>query len=122
MVLMRLCPRRLVLALATLWLVPALPLEAGLRASRAEEAPSASRARDVQDARAFLARADVAQALAAHGLSAEEVDHRLDQLSDEDLTTLAANLDQVQAAGAVPNYIWILLGIFLAVSIIVLIV
>jgi hypothetical protein len=114
-------PRRSALALLSLLLVPALPVQAGLIASRAEEAPSASRARRLEDARAFLAREDVAKALAGHGLSAEEVDHRLDQLSDEDLTALAANVDQLQAAGNVPNYIWILLAIFLAVSILVLI-
>ena len=60
-------------------------------------------------------------ALAAHGLSAAEVDQRLGRLSDQDLQSLASNLDQIQAAGTVPKYIWILLAIFLAVSIIVLI-
>ncbi len=118
---MRLPPRRLTLALASLWLLPVIPLAAGVVASRTEEAPSASRARHLEDARALLAREDVAQALAAHGLSAEDVDQRLDRLSDEDLTALAANIDQVQAAGNVPKYIWILLAIFLAVSILVLI-
>ena len=59
----------------------------------------------------------MAQALAAHGLRPEEIEGRLAELSPEDLRSLAANVEQVQAAGNVPNYIWILLGIFLAVSI-----
>jgi membrane-bound lytic murein transglycosylase B len=64
-----------------------------------------------------LARQEVADALAAHGLSAEEVEERVAQLSAEDLSALAANLDQIQAAGAVPNYIWILLAILIGVTI-----
>jgi hypothetical protein len=50
-----------------------------------------------------------------------EIQQRLTRLSDEDLHRLATNLDQVQAAGNVPQYIWILLAIFLAVSILVMI-
>ena len=65
------------------------------------------------------ARQEVADALAAHGLSAEEVEQRVAQLSAEDLSVLAANLDQIQAAGAVPKYIWILLAILIGVTIIV---
>jgi hypothetical protein len=64
-----------------------------------------------------LARKEVAAALAAHGLSAEDVDRRVSQLTEEDLSALAANLDQIQAAGAVPNYIWILLAILMGVTI-----
>jgi hypothetical protein len=66
---------------------------------------------------AFLARAEVARALAAQGLSEEQVEARVAKLSREDLSTLAANLDQIQAAGAVPNYIWILLAILMGVTI-----
>jgi hypothetical protein len=64
-----------------------------------------------------LARQEVAQALAAQGIAREDVERRLAELTPEDLRSLARNVDQVQAAGNVPNYIWILLGIFLAVSI-----
>ena len=68
---------------------------------------------------ASLARHEVAAALAAHGLSAEEVELRVAQLSAEDLSALAAHLDQIQAAGAVPNYIWILLAVLMGVTILV---
>jgi len=92
--------------------------QAGVIPSRADEGdpvpgPDADRAK-VRD---VLARQEVAEALAAHGLRAEEVERRLAQLSPEDLRSLARNVDQVQAAGNVPNYIWILLGILLAVTI-----
>lgn len=97
-----------------------LPAAAERIASRAES-PSASRAADSARVSDVVARDEVAQALAAHGLTPQEVEKRLARLSDADLSRLAANLDQVQAAGNVPNYIWILLGIFLAVSILVMI-
>ena len=84
--------------------------------------PIPSKAADTRDAdlarvESFLARGEVAQALAAQGLSADEVEQRLARLSAEDLSALAANVDQIQSAGAVPEYIWILLAILMAVTI-----
>lgn len=86
--------------------------------SKAEEAaPGDSAGTDRDRVEAVFARQDVAQALAAHGIAPLEVERRLAQLSPQDLRSLAAHVDQVQAAGNVPNYIWILLGILLAVTI-----
>jgi hypothetical protein len=97
-------------------------------ASTSAAAPIPSRAADKPAPRsspesrrsieASLARQEVKDALVAHGLSAEEVELRVAQLSPEDLSALAANLDQIQAAGAVPKYIWILLAILIGVTII----
>jgi hypothetical protein len=106
---------------AVLVLGSSIPASAERIASKAEDA-SASRAVDLARVSQAMARQDVARALAVHGLSAAQVDDRLQRLSDADLQRLAANLEQVQAAGQVPNYIWVLLGIFLAVSIIVMII
>jgi hypothetical protein len=103
-------------------LVAAPRATAGHIPSKGDDTASAARARDLQGVKDVLAREEVGRALAAHGLSKDEVAQRLDRLSDEDLASLAANVDQIQAAGDVPKYIWILLAIFLAVSIIVLIV
>jgi hypothetical protein len=77
--------------------------------------------RDVRKVQDLLAPNEVARVLVERGLGTEDVQHRLARLSDEDLRSLAANVDQIQAAGQVPHYIWILLGIFLAVSILVMI-
>ena len=111
--------RRFVLPLSLAWLAGvAAPVAAERIASKAE-APAASRAADLARVSDLVARDHVAQALAAHGLSAPQIEERLVRLSDDDLHRLAANLDQVQAAGNVPNYIWILLGILLAVTIVV---
>jgi predicted exporter len=113
--------RRLVTALLTaIVLLPALPASAERIASRADDKP-ASREAGLARVHEALADAEVAKALAAQGLSADEVEQRLAQLSAEDVERLAANLDQVQAAGNVPQYIWILLAIFLAVSILAII-
>jgi hypothetical protein len=111
-------PRSIVVLLSLLAF--SLPAAAGAGAlpSRAQEDPPASgSAADRARIEAVLARQEVAQALAAHGIAREDVEHRLAQLSPEDLRSVARNVDQVQAAGTVPNYIWILLAIFLAVSI-----
>jgi hypothetical protein len=113
--------RRIVLLLSVAFLFGStLPAAAERIASKAD-GPSASRTADLARVSDAVARDEVAQALAAHGLAPQEIEQRLVRLSDEDLRRLASNLDQLQAAGNVPNYIWILLGIFLAVSILVMI-
>jgi hypothetical protein len=113
--------RLVVLLTLLLGLGASLPASAERIASKADE-PRATRAADLGRVSDAAGQGEVRQALGALGLQPSEVDARLAQLSDEDLRRLAANVDQVQAAGAVPQYIWILLAIFLAVSIIVMIV
>jgi len=113
--------RWIVLLLSLAFLVgSSLPAAADRIPSKADD-PSAMRATNLARVSDVTARVEVAQALAAHGLTPLEVEDRLGRLSDEDLSRLAANLEQVQTAGRVPEYIWILLGIFLAVSILAMI-
>lgn len=112
--------RFLVGLLAAFVLAPSAPAFAEPIGSRAED-PTAARGADLAHVRDVLARDAVAKALAAHGLPPGDVEHRLARLSDEDLRRLAGSLDQIQAAGNVPEYIWILLAIFLAVSILAMI-
>jgi hypothetical protein len=80
--------------------------------------PIPSKAADTREAdlarvESFLARDEVAQALADNGLSPDEVEQRLARL----LSALAANVDQIQAAGEVPKYIWIILAVLMVVTI-----
>lgn len=83
----------------------------------------ADREADLDSVRSFLARDEVARALQARGLTAGEAESRLARLSDEDLSALASNLDQVQAAGAMDrDRMWILIYILLGVLLIVLLV
>jgi hypothetical protein len=90
---------------------------AGPIASKDDDVVS-SRQADLAQVRDVLARDEVAKALSSRGLSPPEVERRLAQLSEEDLRSLSANLSQIQAAGQVPNYIWILLAILIIVLII----
>jgi uncharacterized small protein (DUF1192 family) len=103
------------LVLTAIVFLPAMPASAERIASRADDTRDSRRA-DLARVQQALSGAEVGKALAAQGLSAGEVEQRLAQLSAEDLDRLAANLEQVQAAGNVPNYVWILLAAFLAVS------
>jgi ParB-like chromosome segregation protein Spo0J len=107
--------RLLTVLLIAIVLLPAMPASAERIASRGEDA-DAARPASLAHVREALSRAEVARALEAQGLSVGEVEQRLTQLSAEDLQRLAANLDQIQAAGRVPDYVWILLAVFLAVS------
>ena len=108
------------LVLTAIVFLPAMPVCAERIASRGDDTNDSRRA-DLARVHEALANPEVAKALAAQGLSAAEVEQRLAQLSTEDVERLAANLDQVQAAGNVPQYIWILLAVFLAVSILAII-
>ena len=76
-----------------------------------------ARTGDLATVESVLAREEVARTLAASGLSREEVEQRLTRLSAGDLAALAANVDQIQSAGEVPRYIWILLAILIGVTI-----
>ncbi len=101
----------------------ALPIAAPALAAPVPSKPApatapAPRDADAATVRSFLERGDVARAMAGTGLTAPQIEQRLARLSDEDLRSLAANLDQVQAAGTeVPRYIWVLLAVFLGVLI-----
>jgi hypothetical protein len=110
----RICAIALSLALLCTLQAPAfaapIPSEAGDR--------SAGRASDEAVVKDVLVQEQVADALESLGLSRDEVESRLTKLSDEDLRHLAANLEQIQAAGEeVPEYIWWLAGGLLAVLI-----
>ena len=109
--------------LALLWIAASamaapIPSKATGQASATAQASSDPSQADRAAIEASLARREVADALAAHGLSREEVELRVAHLSPEDLSVLAAHLNQIQAAGNVPNYIWILLAILIGVTII----
>ena len=69
-----------------------------------------SRAADLALVRDVAANEQVAQVLAAHGFTQEQVNQRLAQLSPQDLHQLAQNLDQLQAAGLTRQE-WIYIGI-----------
>ena len=80
----------------------------------------ATRDADLALVRDVAANAQVAKVLAAHGLSQEQVNQRLAQLSSQDLHQLAQNLNQLQAAGMTQQeWIWIGIGALAALILVV---
>ena len=70
-----------------------------------------SRAADLALVRDVVANEQVAAALAAHGLTQEQANQRIAQLSNQDLHQLAQNVNQLQAAGLTQQqWIWIGIG------------
>jgi hypothetical protein len=97
---------------------PGLSL-AGPIPSKTDPPGMSARQADLAQLRDALARSEVGKALSSRGLPLPEVERRLAQLSDEDLRLLASNLNQIQAAGDVPHYIWVLLAVAIVVWILV---
>jgi hypothetical protein len=115
------CTRLVSLTLAALLTLsqPGVCL-AGTIPSKATDTPGASsRQADIAQLRDAVARNEVGKALSARGLLPNDVEKRLAQLSDDDLRSLASHLNQIQAAGDVPHYIWVLLAVAIVVWILV---
>jgi hypothetical protein len=100
------------LALLALVVLVANPALAGMVPSKTAANQSLdSREADLALVRQVVATEGVAQALAAHGYTKEEIDSRLAALSSEDLNSLAQNLQQIQAAGlTTQQWTYVLLG------------
>ncbi len=115
------CTRLLSLTLAALLSLaqPAVSI-AGTIPSKDTDSPGTSSGQaELAQLRDALARSEVGKALSARGLLPPEVEQRLAQLSAEDMRSLASNLNQIQAAGDVPHYIWVLLAVAIVVWILV---
>ncbi len=75
---------------------------------------------DLALVRDVAANAQVAKVLAAHGLTQEQVNQRVAQLSSQDLHQLAQNLNQLQAAGLTQQeWIWIGIGALAALILVI---
>lgn len=109
-----------VIAMAVMFLaVPAVagPIPSKTAANQSLEARQA----DLATVKEVLEIDGVAQALQAQGFSEAEVQSRIAALSDEDLSSLAQNLEQVQAAGLTnEQWLWMGLGALVVLLIIVL--
>jgi hypothetical protein len=113
--------RSVLIALALMVAFVAIPSFAGPVPSKTAANQSLdSRAADLALVRDVAANEQVAQVLAAHGFTQEQVNQRLAQLSPQDLHQLAQNLDQLQAAGITQQqWIWIGIG---ALAVLILVV
>ena len=99
----------ILLALVALVAMPAFAAPAPSKAVANQSIDS--RTADLALVRDVVANEQVAAVLAAHGLSQEQVNQKVAQLSSQDLHQLAQNINQIQAAGLTQQqWIWIGIG------------
>jgi hypothetical protein len=110
----------LLAVIAAVALVGAFPAQALPTPSKtAADQSVAELEADLVTVRSALDNEAVAEALAAQGFSTEEVNLRLAELSPQELSSLAGQVEQVQAAGLyVPMWAWIVIVIALVALII----
>ncbi|HEX6203068.1 MAG TPA: PA2779 family protein [Thermoanaerobaculia bacterium] len=110
----------LVALVAAVALVGAVPAQALPTPSKtAADQSVAELEADLVTVRSALDNEAVAEALAAQGFSTEEVNLRLAQLSPDEVSSLAQQVEQVQAAGVyVPTWAWIIIAVALVALII----
>lgn len=114
-------PHSLFVVLLTVFAIAAMPALAGPVPSKTAENQSlAQRDADLALVRDVAGSEQVAAVLAHRGLTRQQVDQRLAQLSPQDLHQLAQNLDQLQSAGLTRNeWIWIGIGAVAALILVI---
>jgi len=100
-------------------IIGVLPNTGGAAMIPADEASSAAlRAENVAKIQALLERKEVATRLADYGLTPQEVSSRLDRLSDQQVTEIAAQIDKINAGG---DAVGLLISLALLVLLVLLI-
>ena len=109
------------IVLALVFAFAALPvLAAPVPSKTAANQSLDSRNADLALVRDVAASQEVAQVLAAHGFTQEQVNQRIAQLSPRDLHQLATNLNQLQAAGIThQEWEWIGIGALAALILVI---
>jgi hypothetical protein len=113
--------KSILFVLALVLVFAAIPAFAGPSPSKTAANQSvASRDADLALVRDVAANEQVAAVLAAQGVSQEQVNQKLAQMSPQDLHQLAQNLDQLQAAGLTrQEWIWIGIGALAALILVI---
>ncbi|HEY6141098.1 MAG TPA: PA2779 family protein [Thermoanaerobaculia bacterium] len=113
--------RSIFVVLVLLVALAAVPVFAGPVPSKTAANQSLDqRAADIAVVRDVLSHDEVAKALEARGLTRQQVDQKLAQLSPQDLHQLAQNLDQLQAAGLTSQeWLWVALGAIAALVLVI---
>ncbi len=107
------------LAAVMLVIAVAPRVDAGFAPSSVINATSSSRAADLDSVRQALETKMVRERLEQFGLSSEEIDGRLSQLSDEQLHQLALQIDELRVGGDAAGVIIAILVIILLVVLII---
>lgn len=105
----------LTIAFAATVATPAAALPVPSRST--DDQSLADRETELAELRDVVSQDEVASALEAYGFSQDEVNQRLAQLSPEELHQLNGQIDQLHAAGQVPQYIWILIAVLIIIVI-----
>ena len=114
-------PHLFLAGLAILLLAGALTPAAALPApsKTAPDQTLAERESDLAALSSVLDQKEVTAALAAHGFTREEANLRLAQLAPEELSALATQVEQLQAAGyAWPWWIWLVVAGVIVIAIV----
>jgi len=114
-------PHLFLAGLAILLLAGALTPAAALPApsKTAPDQTLAERESDLAALASVLDQKEVTAALAAHGFTREEANLRLAQLAPEELSALATQVEQLQAAGyAWPWWIWLVVAGVIVIAIV----
>jgi len=113
--------RSVLFVLVLLIAVTAMPAFAGVVPSKTAANQSlAQRDADLALVRDVVSHEQVAAVLAQHGLSQQQVNDKVAQLSAQDLHQLAQNLDQLQAAGLTRSeWLWVAIGAIAALVLII---
>lgn len=110
----------LLLSVSSLGVQPAIA--SGVPSKTAPDQSLEARAADLDTVREFVAHEQVAGVLAEHGFTQDQVNDRIARLSDEDLRSLANNMDQIQAAGITQReWLYVAIGALLVLLVIVLV-
>ena len=114
--------RHLILAgLALLFAAAALAPAVQALPAPSKTAPDqtlAERESDLATLASVLDQEEVAAALAAQGFTREEANLRLAQLAPEELAALASQVEQLQAAGQWPWWIWLIVAGVIVIAIV----
>jgi len=104
-------------------LLAAVPAFAGPVPSKtADDQTLAARDADLTKVSSVLEISGVVAALEAQGFTAEQVESRIAALSNDDLHSLANNVDQIQAAGLTQDeWMWIGVGALVVLLLVLLI-
>ena len=102
----------LITVMALALILAAAPAFAGPVPSKTADAQTlAARDADLAKVSSVLEISAVVAALEAQGFTAEQVESRIAALSNEDLSSLASNIDQIQAAGLTQDeWMWVGVG------------
>lgn len=115
------CVKPIFFSFLVVILFTAIPAVAGPMPSKtAADQTIDARNADLALVRDVVSNEQVANALEAHGFTPEQVNQRVAQLSQNDLSRLAQNLNQIQAAGLTRSeWIWIGIGALAALILVV---